>query len=311
MPLYDYDCANCGRRFEVIHGVHADRTDRMPVLRRWAVKKAITAAAVHFKGSGWAKKERRAALAPSKSNASARAPMATTPRRRRRSPRQRRTDPVRPPPRRARATRPAAAPSPRGLPRPRSPARRRSRATRRRATDEHAIRGRLDHARRGTGDPGRRQRPLHRRDDRWLGRDGPAARALSWAAGATSGAARCGRSSPRHAACPPRRCSPRSSRTGGTEPPNDARAGIVDRILAHPLVTEVRNVLDTYGRAPGGLLANGLAFATLFASFPIALLVLGVAGLFVGYRRPRPNLPGRSRRCSRHWPASSTRRCRS
>ena len=57
---------------------------------------------------------------------------------------------------------------------------------------------------------------------------------------------------------------------------------IVDRILATPLVTEIRNVLDTYGRAPGGLLANGLAFATLFASFPIALLVLGVAGLFVG-----------------------------
>ena len=24
MPIYDYDCANCGRRFEVIHGIHAD-----------------------------------------------------------------------------------------------------------------------------------------------------------------------------------------------------------------------------------------------------------------------------------------------
>ena len=24
MPVYDYDCANCGHRFEVIHGVTAD-----------------------------------------------------------------------------------------------------------------------------------------------------------------------------------------------------------------------------------------------------------------------------------------------
>ena len=40
-------------------------------------------------------------------------------------------------------------------------------------------------------------------------------------------------------------------------------------------------VLDVYGRAPGGLLANGLAFAALFAAFPIVLVVLGVAGLVV------------------------------
>lgn len=37
-------------------------------------------------------------------------------------------------------------------------------------------------------------------------------------------------------------------------------------------------VLDAYGRAPGGLLANGLAFSTLFASIPILLLALGLAG---------------------------------
>jgi YihY family inner membrane protein len=40
-------------------------------------------------------------------------------------------------------------------------------------------------------------------------------------------------------------------------------------------------VLDVYGRAPGGLLANGLAFTTLFAVVPIALVTLGVAGLLV------------------------------
>ena len=41
-------------------------------------------------------------------------------------------------------------------------------------------------------------------------------------------------------------------------------------------------VLDTYGRAPGGLLANGLAFSTLFASIPTLLLALGLAGLIAG-----------------------------
>jgi membrane protein len=37
-------------------------------------------------------------------------------------------------------------------------------------------------------------------------------------------------------------------------------------------------VLDTYGRAAGGLLANGLAFSSLFAAIPTTLLVLGLAG---------------------------------
>ena len=60
MPLYDYDCAACGRRFEVIHGVHADPPASCPLCGSGPVRKAIAAPAVHFKGSGWAKKERRA-----------------------------------------------------------------------------------------------------------------------------------------------------------------------------------------------------------------------------------------------------------
>jgi len=58
-------------------------------------------------------------------------------------------------------------------------------------------------------------------------------------------------------------------------------AAILARVLDRPVVVHVRSVLDVYGRAPGGLLANGLAFAALFAAFPIVLLVLGVAGLAV------------------------------
>ena len=60
MPVYDYDCASCGRRFEVVHGVHADGPTTCPLCGKGPVRKAISAAAVHYKGSGWAKKERRA-----------------------------------------------------------------------------------------------------------------------------------------------------------------------------------------------------------------------------------------------------------
>ncbi len=48
--------------------------------------------------------------------------------------------------------------------------------------------------------------------------------------------------------------------------------------MGHRRVAGVRAVLDTYNRAAGGLLANGLAFASLFAAIPTVLLLLGVAG---------------------------------
>ncbi len=68
MPIYDYDCASCGRRSEIIHGVHADPPTTCPLCGGGPLRKAVSAPAVHFKGSGWAKKERHAA--PSKSGAS-------------------------------------------------------------------------------------------------------------------------------------------------------------------------------------------------------------------------------------------------
>jgi YihY family inner membrane protein len=56
---------------------------------------------------------------------------------------------------------------------------------------------------------------------------------------------------------------------------------VLERILDRPAVVVLRDVLDIYRLAPGALLANGLAFATLFAVVPIALVTLGVAGLLV------------------------------
>jgi putative FmdB family regulatory protein len=67
VPLYDYDCTECGRRVEVIHGVHSPGPTHCPNCGGGPLRKAITAPAVHFKGSGWAKKERHAAVASASS----------------------------------------------------------------------------------------------------------------------------------------------------------------------------------------------------------------------------------------------------
>jgi YihY family inner membrane protein len=61
----------------------------------------------------------------------------------------------------------------------------------------------------------------------------------------------------------------------------DPRA-ILARILEQPLVVAVRAPLDVYGRAAGGLLAQGLAFSALFAILPTLLLVLGLIGWVAG-----------------------------
>lgn len=58
MPTYDYVCARCGHRFEVVHGVHADGPGTCAACGEGPVRKAFSAPSIHFKGSGWAKKDR-------------------------------------------------------------------------------------------------------------------------------------------------------------------------------------------------------------------------------------------------------------
>ncbi len=62
-------------------------------------------------------------------------------------------------------------------------------------------------------------------------------------------------------------------------------ARILAKVLDQPQVARVMRVLDIYGHAAGGLLANGLAFSALFAAIPAALLVVGVGG-FVAAGNP-------------------------
>jgi putative FmdB family regulatory protein len=57
MPTYDYVCPNCGYETEVVHSVHGAGPSTCPQCGG-PLKKAISAPAVHFKGGGWARKER-------------------------------------------------------------------------------------------------------------------------------------------------------------------------------------------------------------------------------------------------------------
>ena len=69
MPTYDYLCHHCGHRFEVIHGVHADGPTTCPACGGAPVRKAISAPSIHFKGTGWAKKDRSTAARPAAADA--------------------------------------------------------------------------------------------------------------------------------------------------------------------------------------------------------------------------------------------------
>jgi len=64
MPIYDYTCSKCRRVTEVIHGINDHGPRFCPECgAEGTMTKAFVAPAVHFKGSGWAKKDRSTARA--------------------------------------------------------------------------------------------------------------------------------------------------------------------------------------------------------------------------------------------------------
>ena len=52
MPLYEYECTKCGRRFEKIEHVSASATKKCPKCGAKA-ERLLTAPAIQFKGTGW------------------------------------------------------------------------------------------------------------------------------------------------------------------------------------------------------------------------------------------------------------------
>jgi putative FmdB family regulatory protein len=59
VPIYDYTCTACRHLTEVIHGVHDSGPRFCPECgAEGTMKKQLASPAIHFKGSGWAKKDR-------------------------------------------------------------------------------------------------------------------------------------------------------------------------------------------------------------------------------------------------------------
>jgi putative FmdB family regulatory protein len=75
MPLYDYRCTECGREVEVMHGIDGHGPATCETCGG-AMRKALSTPAVHFKGSGWAKKDAQAAA---KAKAKSSSPAASKP----------------------------------------------------------------------------------------------------------------------------------------------------------------------------------------------------------------------------------------
>jgi len=65
MPLYDYRCTACGREVEVIHAIGAHGPEACETCGG-AMRKALSSPAIHFKGSGWAKKDAAASARKAK-----------------------------------------------------------------------------------------------------------------------------------------------------------------------------------------------------------------------------------------------------
>jgi putative FmdB family regulatory protein len=59
VPIYDYVCSNCGHLTEVVHGIHDGGPKFCPNCgAEGTMTKAFAPPTIHFKGSGWAKKDR-------------------------------------------------------------------------------------------------------------------------------------------------------------------------------------------------------------------------------------------------------------
>jgi putative FmdB family regulatory protein len=60
VPTYDYVCTSCGHEMEIMHSLHAHGPDACPLCGA-PMKKTFGVPTVHFKGTGWARKDRATA----------------------------------------------------------------------------------------------------------------------------------------------------------------------------------------------------------------------------------------------------------
>jgi putative FmdB family regulatory protein len=53
MPLYEYECEACGRRFEVIRKFSESELDACTLCGKGPVRRLASSPAIQFKGTGW------------------------------------------------------------------------------------------------------------------------------------------------------------------------------------------------------------------------------------------------------------------
>ena len=59
MPIYDYLCSSCEHRADILHGINDEGPKFCPSCgAEGTMRKQFSAPSIHFKGSGWAKKDR-------------------------------------------------------------------------------------------------------------------------------------------------------------------------------------------------------------------------------------------------------------
>jgi putative FmdB family regulatory protein len=59
MPVYDYLCTACDHRADILHGINDPAPNFCPSCgAEGTMRKQFSAPSIHFKGSGWAKKDR-------------------------------------------------------------------------------------------------------------------------------------------------------------------------------------------------------------------------------------------------------------
>lgn len=71
MPLYEYECDNCGHRFEKIRSVHDEPLTQCPNCANNTLRKIFHPAGIIFKGSGWYINDSRNASSGSPSSSTA------------------------------------------------------------------------------------------------------------------------------------------------------------------------------------------------------------------------------------------------
>jgi len=59
MPIYEYVCSNCGTKTDILQGINDPAPQFCPTCgAEHTLRKQFAPPTIHFKGSGWAKKDR-------------------------------------------------------------------------------------------------------------------------------------------------------------------------------------------------------------------------------------------------------------